>query len=771
MASPVPDPDTMAPDSLFQQALALHQQGRLAEAERIYAQVVRRQPDHADAWHLLGVVSVQNGHLEQGAALIGKAIELHEPSAAAHNNRGIPLRKLGRLPEALASFDRAIGLEPDHTEAHNNRGITLLEMGRLEPALASFDRAIALRPDYAEAHNNRGILLRKIGRFEQALASYDNAIALYPDYAEAHCNRGNALLQLARPDLALLSYDRAIASHPNHAEAHNGRGNALLLLERPEDALASYDRAIAPRPDHAAAHGGRGNALTKLRRPGEALASYDRAIAIDPSDPGPYFSRAELLHGEGRTDDAIASLEAGLAADPLHGACRLTACLDQLPILYRSSTEIAIRRRRYIAALEQLDIAARDRSVAGSLAREIGAPPFWLPYQGENDVEAQRTYGRIVSRVLAETYPPVPRPPPSKRIRLGIVSGFFNGHTVFRLFLEGWLTELDRDRFEIIGFHTGRISDGATARAGRMCDRFVSGLASKAAWRQAISDAAPHILLYPEVGMDAVVGWLAAQRLAPVQCVTWGHPETTGMPAMDYFLSSDLMEPPDGDAHYTERLVRLPNLGLHYTPEAVPAETEPGLDQAAPVFFSGQSLFKYSPRYDWVFPRIAKAVGDCRFVFVSTLTRALTEMFRERIGTAFAASGLDAERYCTILPKLPHERYVTVSGTADVTLDPPGWSGGRSTLDCLAQNPAIVTWPGPFMRGRHTAAILRRIGCEETIAGSLEEYVSIAARLATDGGWRARVKQAVAAGKCLAFRDLDYVRALEVFLADAVARS
>jgi predicted O-linked N-acetylglucosamine transferase (SPINDLY family) len=170
-----------------------------------------------------------------------------------------------------------------------------------------------------------------------------------------------------------------------------------------------------------------------------------------------------------------------------------------------------------------------------------------------------------------------------------------------------------------------------------------------------------------------------------------------------------------------------------------------------------------------MFPRIAQAVGECRFVFVSTVTRALTTVFRERVGRAFAASGLDAERYCTILPAMPHDRYIGVAGLADVILDPPGWSGGKSTLDCLAVNPAIVTLPGRFMRGRHTAAILRQIGCAATIAGSPEAYVAIAARLAVDAGWRGRVRQAVAERKSRAFRDRGYIRALETFLAEAIA--
>ena len=117
------------------------------------------------------------------------------------------------------------------------------------------------------------------------------------------------------------------------------------------------------------------------------------------------------------------------------------------------------------------------------------------------------------------------------------------------------------------------------------------------------------------------------------------------------------------------------------------------------------------------------------------------------------------------------ERFVAAVGVADVVLDTPGWSGGKSTLDCLAQDPAIVTLPGRFMRGRHTAAILRRIGCAATIAASLDDYVAIAARLGRDAAWRSQVRQAVAHGKARAFRDFEYMRALEAFLADAVARA
>ena len=272
--------------------------------------------------------------------------------------------------------------------------------------------------------------------------------------------------------------------------------------------------------------------------------------------------------------------------------------MAQLPVLYRTEAEIADRRQRYAAALDSLEAALRAPAAVCSVAAAIGtAQPFFLPYQGQDDRVLQAAYGGLACRVLAATEPPAPLAPlpaPGERIRLGIVSGFFCQHTIFKLFLEGWLTQLDRGRFEVIGFHTGRTSDAQTARAAGWCDRFVQGLSSAAAWRDAVSAAAPHVLLYPEVGMDPLAGRLAAQRLAPVQCVAWGQPETTGMPTLDILLSSDLMEPADGEAHYTEKLVRLPNLGLCYLPEPLPAQrmvrAALGLAPDGPVYWSGQAL-------------------------------------------------------------------------------------------------------------------------------------------------------------------------------------
>ena len=158
------------------------------------------------------------------------------------------------------------------------------------------------------------------------------------------------------------------------------------------------------------------------------------------------------------------------------------------------------------------------------------------------------------------------------------------------------------------------------------------------------------MLVYPEIGMDPVCAQLAAQRLAPVQCNSWGHPETSGFPTLDFFLSSDLMEPANAQEHYTERLVRLPNLSVYCEPPEHPVvsvtQADLGLRPDATVYWCSQAIYKYLPQFDQVLPRIAREVGDCQFTFIRFPGAAhVTEMFRRRLDAAARSSVCSSCRY------------------------------------------------------------------------------------------------------------------------------
>jgi predicted O-linked N-acetylglucosamine transferase (SPINDLY family) len=234
------------------------------------------------------------------------------------------------------------------------------------------------------------------------------------------------------------------------------------------------------------------------------------------------------------------------------------------------------------------------------------------------------------------------------------------------------------------------------------------------------------------------------------------------------------MEPADGEAHYTERLVRLPNLSICYEPPAARpaalARAELGLREGATVYWCCQSLPKYLPQYDEVFARIAREVGDCQFSFIEFVGGAhATELFRRRLDSAFARCGLRAADHCVVLPRLDPDRFIVAMSASDVVLDSIGWSGCNSTMESLVHDLPIVTLRGDFMRGRHTSAVLETMGLDETIARTVDDYVAIAVRLGRSAAERGAVAARIAASKHRVYGDRACIAALEDFL-DSVVR-
>ena len=657
--------------------------------------------------------------------------------------------RAGRLNEAERLYRLVCAADPKNARAFHLLGIVAHQLRRPDAA-ELVGRAVALQPDVAEVHNDLGVILAAQGKLGEAAAVFEQAVRLKPNYVEARNNLMAALQQL---------------------------GRRLQELGRLDEALAHCERAVALQPEAPGPRNNLGNVLRELGRNDEALAQYDRALAIDRSFFIAHFNRGTTLRRLGDIAAARASFERAFALKPDFLEAELAACMAELPVLYADAAEIDPRRAAYAAHLERLSAHVARAATPAALAEAIGShQPFYLAYQGRDDRALQASYGALVGRVMAVRFPPAPLPPPPlphEPIRLGVVSAFFRQHSNWRIPIKGWLAGLDRRRFRVFGYHTGSERDAQTAVAADMCERFVQGPLRLDEWRQTILADAPHVLLYPEIGMDQVTAQLAAQRLAPVQCVSWGHPVTSGFPTIDYFISSDRMEPADGAAHYTERLVRLPNLSICYEPPvarpAALARATLGLRKGAAVYWCCQSLPKYLPQYDDVFARIAQAVGDCQFTFIEFAGGPhVTEVFRRRLEAAFAQRGLRAADHCVVLPRLDSDRFIAAMGACDVMLDSIGWSGCNSTLESLVHDLPIVTLRGDLMRGRHTSAILEMMGLEETIAQSVDEYVAIAVRLGRSAAERTAVAGRIAASKHRVYRDRDCIVALEDFLDHAV---
>jgi protein O-GlcNAc transferase len=796
-----------ATNDLFNAAMRCHRSGRLAEAELLYGQILAVDPDHVHSLHNLGNILRELGRTSEAATYYERALALEPNLVGTRSNLAAALQDLGRLHEAISQYRKVLALDPKNAEIHNNLGTALQDQGLPETAATSYRQALALQPDYIDAltnlgnacrdlgqpdqavvylqralslnpnhvgiHNCLGVTLRDSGALSEAIAHYERGLALDPDEPGTHCNLGVALRDRGDFDQAIVHFLRALELRPDYAEAHNNLGLALHDQARLGPAVTHFEHALTAKPDYPEAHTNLALAFQDLGRPDDAMNHFEQALTLRPNFPAALYNLAVLLQQQGRIEEAVRLHRQALSVEPNHAEAKFGLCMAQLPIVYRDVGEIAERRAAYEEHLRALRHDIDQPEAASGLAKGVGSSqPFFLAYQGQNDRDLQALYGSAVCKIIGKRCPaPVLAAPPGpgEPVKVGIVTEYFRNHSVWKLNIRGWLHQLDRRKFQLFGYHTGKRRDEATTEAQSLCRRFVQGPLPVDRWREVILADAPHVLIYPEIGMGPVAAQLAAQRLAPTQCNFAGHPDTSGYPTLDYFLSSELMEPPDGQEHYTEKLIRLPNMATYYEPVVPRAAANEsgqfGWSSSAPIFWCGQSLFKYLPQYDAVFPRIARELGDCLFIFIKFPTGDyVTKLFRDRLDRAFAEFGLRASDFIIVLPRLSEHQFGTAISRCDVGLDSIGWTGNNSTLEALAYDLPIVTLPGTLMRGRHTMAILQMMGITDTVAATIDDYISTAVRLARDVSWRVAVRKRIAESKSRLYRDDSFIFALEKFL-------
>jgi protein O-GlcNAc transferase len=642
-----------------------------------------------------------------------RAVELDPHFAAALRYLGILLGESGDPPGAIAALERALQLDPNHSRAWNNLGNAQRSLGRLDEAERAFARAIALRPDYALAAANLAEVQRDRGEVERAEVTLRAAMAVQADQPPF------------RPLFVLL---------------------AGLCRERGalDEAEKLYQRAIELSPSESA---GQWFNLGWVRaQRGELAAArfaYGRARALDPGDLRNLFAQ------------------------------RLS-----LPMVYASAGAVDAARREYADGLAALDTEL-PKAVRGLPEERVldglRWTNFFLAYQGLDDRSLQADYAALAARAVDAGAPrwqePIAmRETAGRRVRVGFASAFFHVGTCGRYF-QSWITDLDRERFEVFVYHLfPGIDDVARAIAHRADNfrEFGGSRARPSIVAPAIRGDELDVLVYPELGMDACSFALAALRLAPRQYAGWGHPVTTGHATIDAFLSCAAMEPEDAQEHYAEPLFQLPGIGTRYGRLGVP-EPAPrarfGLPEERVLLLCPQSLWKIHPDNDALFAELLAANGDALLVLFAGRHPAVTEEFMRRLGAAFAQHDVSVRERVCVLPQVGHDDYLRINLACDAMLDTLHWSGGNTSLDALACGLPIVTLPGAFMRGRQSAGMLRLLGVEELVASDQADYLRIAARLVTDAASRRDISARIRAAQGRLFEVPDAIGALQTLLA------
>jgi CRISPR-associated protein Csy1 len=527
-------------------------------------------------------------------------------------------------------------------------------------------------------------------------------------------------------------------------------GQRQLQAGRLTQAIASFREATVLDPAAAEHWLGLGRAQAAHGRLGVAEASLRRAGALEPGKANLAIALADLLLQQNKAAEAIDACRRAVSAEPDNIHAAVTEAL-LLPPIYTSAEDLEHWRSRFASGLASLRARASrwQQKPQGVLAVE--ATNFYLAYQGGDDLVFQSRYSDFLASLLARAVPDLQAVlvrGKSTRIRVGLLSSNLKISTISDYF-GSWITDLPRDRFEVVSILCAGIPDSKTEALARASDRFVAANGSAADIARSVKSLSLDVLVFLDVGMTPWGSLLANLRLARVQCAAWGHPVTTGSSFVDCFLSCADMEPPDADAHYRERLIRLPGLGTRYVPPpgVEPARREHfGLPERRRLYLCPQSLFKIHPDADPLFLDLLERDAEAVLLFVAATTEGQRHAFVHRLEQGMRQRGLEPRQQIKLLPLLSHRDFRRLMTVVDVMIDTPHWSGGRTSLDALGSGLPIVTLQGRFMRGRQSAAMLRSLGLEELVAADARAYVERALSVAADAAYRERLSLRIREG-------------------------
>jgi predicted O-linked N-acetylglucosamine transferase (SPINDLY family) len=356
---------------------------------------------------------------------------------------------------------------------------------------------------------------------------------------------------------------------------------------------------------------------------------------------------------------------------------------------------------------------------------------------------------------------------PGARIRIGFYARQLAfGHSVWQTAI-GFIEGLDPARFAVTVIMPANAAPYAPSRPDRAVPVVTVPDTLEGA-RAAIAELGLDVLVHGEIGMDILGYALAFARLAPVQCALMGHPETSGIPTIDYFVSGAPFEPPGGEAHYSERLLQLTTNFARFARPQKPVggltRADFGLPTDRAAYLCPQTLFKFHPDFDRILADIL--THDRRGVLVLMHDHRSPEI-SQALSRRFAGAGVPLGRVIW-LERQHQNRFFALMELCDAVLDTVHFNGGTTSFQAFALGAPVVTLPGRFMRGRFTAGLYRRMGMGDLIAQDAADYAQITARLGNDPVWRRTIVEKLREFSPVLFEDEQPVRDFAAALESAV---
>jgi len=704
-------------NQILQQAVDVHKAGKLQEAHRLYAAILKAQPKNPDANHNMGLLTIGDGKIELALPFFKTALETNPSIAQFWYSYIVALIKLERLVDAKSILDqskskgikgfdfdqleqrlndvsKALAIKPNDADAYYNMGNALKKQGKLEEAIEAYNKALAIKPNDADAYNNMGIALQEQSKLEEAIEAYNKVLAIKPDYAVAYYNMGIALKDQGKLEEAIEAYNKALAIKPDYADAYNNMGISLQEQGKLEEALESYNKAIAIKPDYAEAYNNMGIALQKQHKLEEAIEAYNKALAIKPDYEA---ARTQKLHQQARICD--------------------------------------------------WDSIAEDIHLIPELGMsEKYAPPFAF-LSLEDSPERHLTRSKINAKVSfsQKTLPPKLRPSHMpKRLRVGYFSADFKEHPASYLMFK--VIEChDRSLFDVYGYSIGQPKlDKMREKISGAFDVFrdihsLSDIEALKTIHNDKIDIAIDLTGYTNQGRTGLFSYSPA----PVQINYLGYPGTLGTDFIDYIVADQNLIPKNFQQFYTEKPIYLPHTywptdNTRIISRKVQTKGDMGLPNNGFVFCCFNNSYKISPtEFDIWMRLMAKVDGSVLWLLKSN------KLVKENLKKEAEARGISGDRVI-FAEKVENSEHLARHRLADLFLDTFNYNAHTTASDALWAGLPLVTKLGKGFAARVAGSLLNAVGLPELVTETEKDYEALILKLATNPMKLAKIKEKLA---------------------------
>ena len=721
---------------LLNDAVIKHTKGDLKEAEKKYMDILSYAKDNAIVLYLLGTLKAQQNKNDEAINLIKNSIKLDSSNADAHYNLGNIFQNKKQIDLAKNSYIEALKIKPDYLKAHYNLGQILLDQKKYQESIQSYNKVLKIKPNHSDTFNNLGTLYVRIKDYKKSEKNFKKAISINPNSPEYLYNYATLLQEKGNYKSAASTYNKVIKIKPFYPKAHNNLGYVYKKLNKFVDAKKSYETSISQDPNYSLAYNNYGNILDLMCEHEKAIEAYETSITLNPNKLSTRW-----------------------------------ALMNTFPVIYKDKKEIKNYQKKFSkntkvikSFLESNNNLTNDEMLSGVL----NSTNFYLHYQGNNNLNDQRKYSILIEKITKKIFSKYHKKLSSKKIKNKIKIGFvsstcFIDHSVSSV-IKNWILKLNKNIFNIFIFHIHDEDDNNTEIFKKKFKNFFNYTDTKIIAEKIYSKQLD-LIIFPDIGMDPKMQVLASLRLAPVQCQTLGHPISSCLRNIDYFISSQFMETNGSEKNYSEKLITLPDTGQCFEYPKIQTKLKKiKTKKNELILFNLQSLFKLLPNDDELCLELIKNIPNIKIWFMEGKNTKITKLFEKRMKILLNKNGLDFKKFIVLNKRRSQSDFFELVKKSDIILDSLNWSGNCTTHQAIALDKPVITMPGKYMRARHSYALLKKMQLNELIAYSINDYIKIIKKLSENKKYLEKVILKINKNKTKLFNDLKPIRSLEKFL-------